>query len=214
MNIPQTLCWQNTSLILLDQTRLPLQEIFIECHDYRRVAEAIRRLEVRGAPAIGAAAAFALVLGAQELLRKGEELSEALPRIAKELQQTRPTAVNLFWAIERMMKVASSLPATLSRTEQAMRLETEAVAIAEGDRRDNELMAGYGASLFTKPVSVLTHCNAGALATVAVGTALGVISRAWQAGHITGVYAGETRPLLQGARLTAFELSRQGIPVT
>ena len=210
----KTLSWQNNVLVLLDQTRLPLQETTIECHDYRRVAEAIRRLEVRGAPAIGAAAAFGLVLGAHELLRSGVKISDALPEMANELRQTRPTAVNLFWAIERMMKVVAGFSSALSPEEQAALLEHEAVAIADEDCSANERMSVHGASLFTRPVSVLTHCNAGALATVAVGTALGVITKAWQAGNITGVYADETRPLLQGARLTSYELSRQGIPVT
>ena len=210
----QTLCWRNNVLTLLDQTRLPLQETYIECQDYRRVAEAIRRLEVRGAPAIGAAAAFGLVLGARELLRSGVKISEGLPEFASELQQTRPTAVNLFWAIERMMKVVACFPAALSQKELADRLEIEALAIAEEDRNANERMSEYGAALFTRPVSILTHCNAGALATVAVGTALGVITKAWQDGNVAGVFADETRPLLQGARLTTFELSRQGIPVT
>ena len=214
MNNTRALCWKKNVLVLLDQTCLPLQETYIECRDYRRVADAIRRLEVRGAPVIGAAAAFGMVLGAQELLRKGIKLSDALPKIAEELQQTRPTAVNLFWAVKRMMQVAANSPGTLSQKEQADLLENEAIAIADEDRAANKLMAVNGATLFTKPVSILTHCNAGALATVAVGTALGVIARAWRDGNVIGVYADETRPLLQGARLTTFELARQGIPVT
>jgi len=214
MNNTKTLCWKENVLVLLDQTHLPLQETYIECRDYRRVADAIRRLEVRGAPAIGAAAAFGMVLGAHELLRNGIKLSEALPKIAEELQQTRPTAVNLFWAVKRMMQVVANSPGTLSQKEQADLLENEAIAIADEDRSANKLMAVNGASLFTSPVSILTHCNAGALATVAVGTALGVIARAWRDGNVIGVYADETRPLLQGARLTTFELARQGIPVT
>ena len=214
MNTPLTLSWENDLLTLLDQTRLPLEEKYIECRDYRRVAEAIRRLEVRGAPAIGAAAAFALVLGARELLGNGIALSEGLPNIGAELLQTRPTAVNLFWAVDRMLKFAAALPDEISQQEQTGLLLSEALTIAETDRTANEKMSRHGAALFDRPVSVLTHCNAGALATVAVGTALGVITRAWHEGNITGVYADETRPLLQGARLTTFELSRQGIPVT
>lgn len=214
MNMPQTLYWQEDCLILLDQTRLPLAEEFIECRDYRRVAEAIRRLEVRGAPAIGAAAAFGLVLGAQELLAKGLVLAEALPAIARELRETRPTAVNLAWALDRMLRHAQKLPAGLAAPEQFASLLSAAQAIADEDRSANERMARHGSTLFTDPVSVLTHCNAGSLATVAVGTALGVIAQAWREGNIAGVYADETRPLLQGARLTAYELSRQGIPVT
>ena len=214
MGIPRTLFWENDRLILLDQTRLPLLEEYIECSDYRRVALAIRRLEVRGAPAIGAAAAFGLVLGAMELLKERTALATGLPQIAAELRQTRPTAVNLAWALERMSQYASSLSEDLSPTEQLDRLLAEAKCIAAEDRSANERMSRYGAALFTRPVSILTHCNAGALATVAVGTALGVIAQSWREGNITSVYADETRPLLQGARLTAFELSQQGIPVT
>ena len=199
---------------MLNQTRLPLAEDYIECRDYRRVAEAIRRLEVRGAPAIGAAAAFGLVLGAQELVANGRPLISGLPEIAAELRQTRPTAVNLAWALDRMLRLAAKLPQNASDSNRLELLLTEAQTIAAEDGRVNERMANHGAELFTVPVSVLTHCNAGALATVAVGTALGVIGEAWRQGKITGVYADETRPLLQGARLTAYELSRQGIPVT
>lgn len=214
MDTLKSLQWQNRKLILLDQTRLPLSEIYIECGDYLRVVEAIRRLEVRGAPAIGAAAAYGLVLGAIELLRDNENMSARLPAIATELKSTRPTAINLFWAINRMMQVFEELPQSLSAATAVDRLEDEAEAIAREDKDVNERIAQQGATLFTKPTTLLTHCNAGALATVAVGTALGVIHQAWLEGHVTGVYADETRPLLQGARLTAYELSRQGIPVT
>lgn len=212
--LPQTLFWQKGCLVLLNQTRLPLAEDYIECRDYRRVAEAIRRLEVRGAPAIGAAAAFGLVLGAQELVATGRPLISGLPEIAEELRQTRPTAVNLAWALDRMVRLAAKLPQNASDSDRLELLLTEAQTIAAEDRRVNERMAQHGAELFKDPVSVLTHCNAGALATVAVGTALGVIGEAWRQGKISGVYADETRPLLQGARLTAYELSRQRIPVT
>lgn len=214
MGMPHTLRWNNNCLILLDQTRLPLAEEYIECRDYRRVAEAIRRLEVRGAPAIGAAAAFGLVLGAKELLANGLELQTELAKIASELRSTRPTAVNLAWAIERMLQRAATLPPQYSRAEQYDRLLDEARLIADEDRSANANMAFHGATLFTHPMSVLTHCNAGALATVATGTALGVIVQAWRDGNITRVYADETRPLLQGARLTTFELVNQGVPVT
>ncbi len=209
-----SLQWTHGVLTLLDQTQLPLQESYIECADYRRVAEAIRRLEVRGAPAIGAAAAYGLVLGAGEVLRMQQSLEKRLPLIADELKSTRPTAVNLFWAIDRMMRIFNQVNDSLSPAAVVSRLEAEAESIAREDRAGNEKIAQNGASLFSSPVSILTHCNAGALATVAVGTALGVIHQAWLDGHVVGVYADETRPLLQGARLTAFELSRQGIPVT
>lgn len=210
----ESLCWHEGALILLDQTQLPLTETYIECRDYRRVADAIRRLEVRGAPAIGAAAAYGLVLGAMEVLRKGQSLATELPNIAAKLKETRPTAVNLFWAVNRMMRVFAEVAEVLSAADTVTRLESEAASISREDRKANEKIAHYGATLFTHPTSILTHCNAGALATVAVGTALGVIHEAWLEGNVTGVYVDETRPLLQGARLTTFELSRQGIPVT
>ncbi len=210
----KSLRWQDSALILLDQTRLPLTETYIECRDFRRVADAIRRLEVRGAPAIGAAASYGLVLGAMEVVRNGQSLAEQLPVIAAELISTRPTAVNLFWAVNRMMRIIEGSHGILSDDDLLTRLEIEAESIAREDRVVNEKIANFGATLFANPVSILTHCNAGALATVAVGTALGVIHRAWQEGHVTNVFVDETRPLLQGARLTAFELSRQGIPVT
>ena len=214
MDTLKSLYWQDDKLILLDQTRLPLTEAYIECSDFRRVAEAIRRLEVRGAPAIGAAAAYALVLGAREITQEGQSLALHLPVIAAELQNTRPTAVNLSWAIRRMMQVFEKDKQSLSTADMVARLTGEAEAIAREDKVVNEKIAHYGAALFAKPTTILTHCNAGALATVAVGTALGVIHQAWSEGHVAGVYADETRPLLQGARLTTFELSRQGIPVT
>jgi len=200
-------------LRLIDQTQLPLTEQYIECDDYQRVAEAIRRLEVRGAPAIGAAAAYGLVLGARSVVMAGQKLDQRLPEIAAELKATRPTAVNLDWAIRRMMKVFETNRHNRTDAELSAILEAEAVSIAMEDSTVNNKMAEWGAVLFDKPTSVLTHCNAGALATVATGTALGVICQAWREGHIKEVFVDETRPLLQGSRLTAFELSRQGISV-
>lgn len=212
----QSITWQGNSLLLLNQTLLPNQVVYIECHDYRRVAEAIRRLEVRGAPAIGAAAAFGMVLGAQELLAHGQNFFDGLREIAAELRSTRPTAVNLFWAIDRMLSVASRFSHEALVATIVDALEKEAVAIAAEDEAVNRKIAGYGASLFcdSPRTVVLTHCNAGALATVAFGTALGIIRQAWKMGKVSGVFADETRPLLQGARLTAWELQQDGIPVT
>lgn len=207
--------WSNNCLTLLNQTLLPTRLEYIECHDWRRVAEAIRRLEVRGAPAIGAAAAFALVLSAQALAKLTiSEFKIELAKTANELRQTRPTAVNLFWAINRMLAVFDQMPKNADTATAILALEQAAVAIADQDKAVNEKMAAHGASLFTKPTAVLTHCNAGALATVAIGTALGVVRKAWEQGNITQVFADETRPLLQGARLTAWELMQDGIPVT
>ncbi|MDR3565854.1 MAG: S-methyl-5-thioribose-1-phosphate isomerase [Negativicutes bacterium] len=210
----QSLAWMGDKLRLLDQTLLPGKTEYILTNDYRRVAEAIRRLEVRGAPAIGAAAAFGLVLGARELSEQSAPFWDGLLVIAEELRQTRPTAVNLFWAIDRMMAVASRYDPAIAAKEILVALEQEAVAIAEEDERANRRMAEYGAALFSGKTAVLTHSNAGALATVAFGTALGVIRQAWADGKITRVFADETRPLLQGARLTAWEMVQEGIPVT
>jgi methylthioribose-1-phosphate isomerase len=204
--------WSNGCLCLLNQTALPGSLEYIDCHDHRRVGAAIKRLEVRGAPAIGAAAAFGLVLGARELAAQGENLRLLLPQVAEELRNTRPTAVNLFWALTRMMAVVDSVA---SDADIVAALEQEAIAIMEEDRQVNAAISSHGLELFEQPVqAVLTHCNAGALATVEYGTALGVIRQAWANGKIGRVFADETRPLLQGARLTAWELMQEEIPVT
>jgi len=206
--------WDETCLRLLNQTRLPGKVEYIECKDYKVVAEAIRRLEVRGAPAIGAAAAFAFVLGARQIASSKDDFWNELRIVAEELRQTRPTAVNLFWAIDRMLSVASRYRDGSNMEELLTALEQEALAIAEEDKDVNSRISTYGAKLFAEPISVLTHCNAGALATVAFGTALGIIRQAWSEGKVTRVFADETRPLLQGARLTAWELMQENIPVT
>ncbi|KYZ77161.1 methylthioribose-1-phosphate isomerase [Anaerosporomusa subterranea] len=204
--------WSNDCLCLLNQTALPGSLEYIDCRDHRRVGEAIKRLEVRGAPAIGAAAAFGLVLGARELAANGENLRMLLPQVAEELLNTRPTAVNLSWALKRMMAVLDSVS---SDADIVVALEQEAVAIMEEDRQVNAAISRHGLELFEQPIhAILTHCNAGALATVEYGTALGVIRQAWANGKIGRVFADETRPLLQGARLTVWELMQDGIPVT
>lgn len=206
--------WTNKSLILLNQTLLPEKIEYIECKDWHRVAEAIKRLEVRGAPAIGAAAAFGIVLGAYEAINKPETFFKDITAIANSLKQTRPTAVNLFWAIDRMLSTLQKHLTQSGLQNILSVLEHEAITIADEDRNVNGRISQYGAELFSAPVSILTHCNAGALATVALGTALGIIRQAWEQGKISGVFADETRPLLQGARLTAWELMQEGIPVT
>lgn len=213
----QAIKWDGTYVTLLNQTLLPNSIEFIKCSDYRVVAGAIKRLEVRGAPAIGAAAAFAFVLGAREAANKREEFWNSILDIGHELKMTRPTAVNLFWAVDRMLQVAlASKQQGVSIDKTLGLLEQEAVEIFDEDKRLNLKISKYGAQLFfrAEPVTVLTHCNAGALATAAQGTALGVIREAWADGKIKGVFADETRPLLQGARLTAWELSQEKIPVT
>ncbi|MGI6357261.1 MAG: S-methyl-5-thioribose-1-phosphate isomerase [Bacillota bacterium] len=196
--------WTGTSLRLLDQTKLPHEITYVECQDYQQVADAIRNMTVRGAPAIGVSAAYGLVLAAQSLGAQG------LKAAADALLATRPTAVNLRWAIERMLQIAADAPeAGLVRllNQEADRLAAEDVAI-------NRAIGRHGAKLVPDKAGVLTHCNAGALATVGYGTALGVIRAATEAGKQVQVYAGETRPYLQGSRLTAFELMQDNIPVT
>jgi methylthioribose-1-phosphate isomerase len=188
--------WQDGVLSLLDQRALPLDEVWLDYRDHRAVATAIKDMVVRGAPAIGCAAAYGMALAA----RAGEPLEEA----ASLLAATRPTAVNLFWALERMKRVT---PRT------AERLENEAVAIQKEDV-EACLQIGRFGERFLPDGGVLTHCNAGALATGGYGTALGVVKFAHMGGRQVHVFADETRPWLQGARLTAWELQRVGVPVT
>jgi methylthioribose-1-phosphate isomerase len=207
--------WQGDYLELLNQTKLPTAVEYIKCDNYQIVGEAIKKLEVRGAPAIGAAAAFGFVLGARQSAKHGQDtFFDSLLVVDRELRETRPTAVNLFWALDRMMNVTKNSVHKMNVEELLNLLEKEAIDIFKEDKAINIALAKYGATLFTEPTAVLTHCNAGALATVAMGTALGVIRQAYADGNITRVFADETRPLLQGARLTAFELSQDHIPVT
>jgi methylthioribose-1-phosphate isomerase len=199
-------------LRLLDQTRLPNEEVWLEISDYRLVAEAIRSLRVRGAPAIGVAAAYGLALAANESAAPGREaLLSDLREAAAELASTRPTAVNLSWALKRTMAAAQAAPdaASMRRAvlEEAQRIERE-------DVEANRTMGRLGAELVPARATVLTHCNAGSLATAGFGTALGVIRAAKESGRNVRVIATETRPLLQGARLTAWELARDGIDCT
>ena len=199
--------WEDSALYLLDQTRLPAEERWLAYTDYREVAKAIRTMVVRGAPAIGIAAAYATVLAAQENACKGD-FPAAMSQAKAVLAASRPTAVNLFWALDRMEKLWLSVGPDLPR------LEEEARAIHREDVQMNETMGKAGAELVPQGARILTHCNAGALATGGYGTALGVIRTAHAQGKVSMVYADETRPLLQGARLTAYELVRDRIPVT
>ena len=210
----KTMSWTAKQLILLDQTKLPLIEEYITCTDYQRVALAIKRLEVRGAPAIGAAAAFALVLAALELSAQQLSYSEfvnQLKNCQQEIAAARPTAVNLFWALEKTFALTTTCQTV---AELITALEQTALSIYQDDVQANQKIGEYGAALFTEQINILTHCNAGALATCGIGTALGVIKVAHQQHKIGMVYADETRPLLQGARLTSFELQQAGVPVT
>ena len=192
--------WEGKTLYLLDQTKLPVEEIWLPYTDYRPVADAIRTMVVRGAPAIGVTAAYAYCLAALA----GEDLKQAKAVLAA----SRPTAVNLFWALDRMERKAGDCgghPETLI---------AEAVAIHQEDVAMCKAMGLYGASVVPDHAHILTHCNAGALATGGYGTALGVIRAAHEQGKVDMVYADETRPLLQGARLTAYELVTDHIPAT
>ncbi len=210
----ETMCWEKGRLILLDQTRLPQDEIFIRCENYRRVIEAIKKLEIRGAPAIGAAAAFAMVLGAKESA-ENPDFAGTLSRIKNEIISARPTAVNLAWGAEKIYRLALKLEEdSVPLPEILESLENLAVKIYNDDIAVNRKIGKNGAALLPDNAVILTHCNAGSLATCGYGTALGVVRAAWEAGKVKMVYADETRPLLQGARLTAFELTRENIPVT
>jgi len=204
--------WADGRLFLLDQRRLPAEETEQECADWRRVAEAIRALAVRGAPAIGVAAAFGVVLAAGESRAAVfADLLADLEEAFKGLAATRPTAVNLFWALERMRRVCLEYR-TLPLEGLRDRLLREALAIRDEDVAANRAMGEHGARLVPDRARILTHCNAGALATAGYGTALGVVRAAHALGKVDLVWIDETRPVLQGSRLTAWECVKEGIP--
>lgn len=204
--------WVSGKVRLLDQTKLPNDKVYIELSDYREVADAIKEMRVRGAPAIGIAAAYGMALGAQDIEATSvDEFLNKLQSISDTLAATRPTAVNLFWALDRMNKVAL---AGENVPQIKHSLITEACKMDADGVQANKLIGRYGAQLIEDGFTVLTHCNAGALATEGYGTALGVIRAAREQGKAINVYADETRPLFQGARLTAWELIEEGIPVT
>jgi methylthioribose-1-phosphate isomerase len=199
----ETIQWTDAGVVMIDQTRLPREEVFVTCRTYLEVAEAIRSMVIRGAPAIGVAAAMGVALGVQE----GADFDE----VCKTLAATRPTAVNLFWAIERMRRVRCALnhgeDVRRRMIEEAQQIRLEDIAICRAIGRN-------GAELVPDGKTVLTHCNAGALATAGYGTALGVIRAAVESGKKIDVFADETRPFLQGSRLTAWELQQDGIATT
>jgi methylthioribose-1-phosphate isomerase len=199
----ETIEWTPDGVVMIDQTRLPRETVFVTCRDYLEVAEAIRGMIIRGAPAIGVAAAMGVAIGAL----KSDNLEADMPLICETLAQTRPTAVNLFWAIDRMKRV-------YAETKSAEKLVAEARQIHAEDIAINQAIGRHGAPLVPDGKTVLTHCNAGALATAGFGTALGVIRAAVEMGKKIDVFADETRPFLQGARLTAWELQRDGIETT
>ncbi len=211
----RTLEWTHEGVVMIDQRKLPAEESYPIFRSYQEVAQAIKDMVVRGAPAIGVAAAMGVALGAKQIdTDDSREFEERFSAICKTLASTRPTAVNLFWAIERMRGVFQKhFPqGDLRRVKEA--LEAEAVQMHQEDIDLNRRMGNFGANLLGDNQRVLTHCNAGALATAGYGTALGVIRAAVEQGKRVQVFADETRPFLQGARLTAWELQKDQIPVT
>ncbi|HMD17909.1 MAG TPA: S-methyl-5-thioribose-1-phosphate isomerase [Terriglobales bacterium] len=210
----QTLEWTKSGVVFIDQTKLPTEEVYVTCTTYQQVADAIRNMVVRGAPAIGVAAAMGIALGVKNSkAESGADLKKDFDQICETIRQTRPTAVNLFWAIRRMTEKFESLRIRpIAQIQQA--LIDEAQRMHAEDIAANQAMGRHGATLMPSSGGVLTHCNAGALATAGYGTALGVIRAAVEAGKKIHVYADETRPFLQGSRLTAWELMKDGIPTT
>jgi methylthioribose-1-phosphate isomerase len=210
----KTIEWKDDRVRLLDQRRLPREIRYLDCRSASAVAQAIRTMAIRGAPAIGVAAAMGIALGARKSLsHQPESFLKILEKVCDEMCQSRPTAVNLFWAVDRMKKIVDQVY-TYGINETKERLVKEALHILEEDIEINRKIGMHGKKLIKNGDGVLTHCNAGALATGGYGTALGVIYAAWAEGKRFRVFADETRPQLQGARLTAWELVQEKIPVT
>jgi len=207
----ETIQWIDGAVVMIDQTRLPLHEEYVTCRTYEEVATAIRDMIIRGAPAIGVAAAMGVALGVRQASES--DLDGQFATICDVLAGTRPTAVNLFWAIDRMKKLYGSLRGRPIKEIRA-RMTAEALVVREEDIEICKSIGRNGAALVPDHKTVLTHCNAGALATAGYGTALGVIRAAVSSGKDIDVFADETRPFLQGARLTAWELQQDGIPTT
>jgi len=210
----KTLEWTDAGVCFIDQTKLPTEETYVTCKAYEEVADAIRTMIVRGAPAIGVAAAMGVALGVRDSKATDHaELKRDLDRICDVLAATRPTAVNLFWAIRRMKDKFDAVSAQpIANIQQTLIAEAQQMLVE--DIATNEAMGKHGAGLLPASGGVLTHCNAGALATCGYGTALGVIRAAVDSGKKLHVFADETRPFLQGSRLTAWELMKDGIPTT
>ena len=210
----KTIEWKEDRVRLLDQRRLPNEVRYIDCKDASAVAQAIRNMTIRGAPAIGVAAAMGVALAAKKIRSHRPGLfRQSMEEVCHQMRQTRPTAVNLFWAVDRMKRILDQDP-SFNIEEMKVRLEEEALRIFEEDLEVNRRIGENGKILIHDGDGVLTHCNAGALATAGYGTALGVIYAAWAEGKRFRVFVDETRPLLQGSRLTAWELAREKIPVT
>jgi methylthioribose-1-phosphate isomerase len=208
-----TVAWENDVVVMIDQRRLPAEQVILRCRDHHEVAEAIREMAIRGAPAIGVAAALGLALGVRLSRAEGAALRTEWSDMCAELAATRPTAVNLFWAIERMRRRFDALAAA-GGTALRDTLLAEALAVQQEDLEACRRMGDLGAELLPQQARVLTHCNAGALATAGYGTALGVVRSAARLGRLAAVFADETRPWLQGARLTVWELMQDGIEAT
>jgi methylthioribose-1-phosphate isomerase len=211
-----TIDWQDDMIVMVDQRKLPGQEVYVRCRTAQEVARSIRTMVIRGAPAIGVAAAMGIALAARRSTATGtKQFAVDFQKTCDMMAATRPTAVNLFWAIDRMKKAfANGAQAGESPGELAARLEREARAIHDEDVANCRAMGSFGAHVVPDGARVLTHCNAGALATAGYGSALGVIRAAVEQGKKIAVFADETRPFLQGARLTAWELVREGINTT
>ncbi len=216
MYVAQPIEWTENGVVMLDQRRLPAEEITFTYTDYREVAKAIREMVIRGAPAIGVAAAMGVALGVQKSQASSlESLKPEFTEICETLAKTRPTAMDLFWALERMKGRFAELVASkseLKKVREAMVAEAKLVHLEK--KTTDEAIGAYGAEYMPRDGQVMTQCNAGALATAGIGTALGVIRVAYQQGRRLHVLVPETRPYLQGARLTAWELHRGGIPLT
>src|ERR1051326_73073 len=207
----ETIQWTDGGVVMIDQTRLPREESYVACTTYEEVAHAIRSIVIRGAPAIGVAAAMGVALGVAQA--NGTDLDAQFEKICDTLARTRPTAVNLFWAIDRMRRAfAESRGVALPQLRQRMIAEAQQIRLE--DIAINQAIGRHGAPLVPDGKTGLTHCNAGALATAGYGTALGVIRAAISAGKKIDVFADETRPFLQGSRLTVWELQQDGIPAT
>ena len=211
-----TIDWKDDAIVMVDQRKLPAAEIYVTCRTAAEVAKAIKTMVIRGAPAIGVAAAMGIALGMRRSKATGtKQFATEFQKTCDLMAATRPTAVNLFWAIERMKKTfAGAAQGGCSVDEIKQRLEAEARTIHDEDVQSCRAMGAYGATLVPSGARILTHCNAGALATAGYGTALGVIRAAAEQGKQIAVLADETRPFLQGARLTAWELVKDGIDTT
>jgi len=211
-----TIEWKDDAVVMIDQRKLPTAEVYVTCKTAKEVAKAITTMVIRGAPAIGVAAAMGIALGMRRSTATGtKQFVTEFQRVCDLMAATRPTAVNLFWAIDRMKKTfAEAAQRGFSVDELKVRLEDEARAIHDEDVQSCRMMGAHGAALVPESARILTHCNAGALATAGYGTALGVIRAAAEQGKQIAVLADETRPFLQGARLTAWELVKDGIETT